>query len=87
MKYLAVLALVALAACSMKTEFVGPDGRQSYSLRCPPISGGLGGCYKQAGQLCATGYDVIDGRSGTVGAFNANGGVITTQQTLTFQCR
>lgn len=87
MRYLFILALVGLAACAMKTPFTGPDGRQAYSLRCPPISGGIGGCYQQAGQLCPAGYDVIDGRSSTVGTINSTGGVIASQQTLTFQCR
>ncbi len=55
------LALVAplLAACTeaQPRQFIGPDGRESYSIGC---FRNVAGCYEKAGTMCSNGYDILD---------------------------
>lgn len=61
---IAILAIF-LAGCASvtATPFNGPDGRAAYAVEC---GNSLDACYQKAGELCPTGWTMVDRATGTV---------------------
>jgi hypothetical protein len=58
--------LVACAAIEPQ-QFVGPNNKTAYSMKCSGMGRTLDACYKKAGGICPGGYNIIDRATGTVG--------------------
>lgn len=76
-----VVLLVLLPSCAEiePVAFNGPHGRRAYSMKC----GGMGGCYKKAGELCSEGYGIVDRAFSVVGS----GRMIVPQYRLAIECK
>jgi hypothetical protein len=89
MRILLVALLLLLTACSAiePQQFVGPNGKIAYSMRCSGMGRTLDACYKKASEICPSGYTVIDHATGTV-AVPVNGGIIAApQHNLAIECK
>jgi hypothetical protein len=61
-------SILALAGCEGwedisrqgVTETTGPNGRTAYSIECDQFGRGIADCFTAAGDLCPSGYDVVD---------------------------
>lgn len=85
--YLAALILTSCASITPQ-QFVGPNGHTAYSMRCSGMGRTLDACYKKAGEICPSGYTIIDKTSGLVGGPNGNGGFsLATQYHLAIECK
>ncbi len=82
------LCLILGGCATGVSNFTGPDGKQSYALKCSGYMRDWDDCYKSAGELCPSGYDVIDQQSGHKG-YVATGSVLANVQSqhLMVQCR
>ena len=82
----ALLVPVLLAACAVPVqEFRGPNGNTAYSMKC---GSEVARCYQKAGEICPTGYTIIDRATGTVGGPLASGAMIATpQHNLAIECK
>lgn len=76
----AVAVLALLAGCVHVTEIKGPDGRIAHVLDC---GNNRANCLRKAGELCPTGYQVIDDATNQV----ANRYVMAADITLTVSCK
>jgi hypothetical protein len=47
----------------------------------------LDACYKKAGEICASGYTIIDRASGTVGVPINGGTMMALQHNLVIECK
>ena len=84
MREIAVIAVLLLAGCAVKAEhFVGPNSRPAYSMKCSGMGITLDDCFKKAGEVCPTGYNIIDRSTGTVCYGNACG----LKQSLAIECK
>lgn len=85
--YIAFPLLLSACATIEPQQFVGPNGKTAYSMRCSGIGRTLDACYKKAGEVCASGYTIIDRASGTVGV-PVNGGTMMAQQhNIAIECK
>lgn len=84
-----VLFLLLLSACATITpkQFIGPNGKTAYSMRCSGMGRTLDACYQKAGEVCPNGYTIIDRASGTV-AVPVNGSIMAApQHNLAIECK
>jgi hypothetical protein len=87
---LLVLSLaLPLAACAVPaTQITGPDGRPAYVLKCSGMGRDRQDCLVKAGELCPSGYNVVDDNSSTHGAVVVNNAVILAhREYLTISCK
>ena len=85
---LALLPLIASCASIDPQQFVGPNGRTAYSMRCSGMGRTLDACYKKAGEVCPSGYTIIDRASGTVAVPVYGGGIVAApQHNLAIECK
>ena len=75
---------VGLASCVEVTMLSGPDGRPAYGLDCGTDRTA---CLKKAGELCPTGYGVVDDASRTVAVPVEGSILLANQEHLTVSCR
>jgi hypothetical protein len=81
-----VSILCSCAAIEPK-QFVGPNGKTAYSMRCSGMGRTLDACYQKAGEVCPNGYTIIDRASGTV-AIPINGSIMAApQHNLAIECK
>lgn len=79
-----VALLVALSACVAVDSFKGPNGRDAYSMQCGNDSGA---CYRRAGEVCPSGYDILNQQTGTA-AVPVQGGIFAVPQySLQIECK
>lgn len=81
---------VLLASCASiePQQFVGPNGRTAFSMRCSGMGRTLDACYQKAGEICPSGYSIIDRASGTVAVPASGGGFIAApQHNLAVECK
>ena len=79
---------VLLAACSVSPrQFIGPNGGTAYSMRCSGGGRSLDDCYRKAGEICPSGYAIIDRSSSVFGVPTASGTIIGTHHSLVIECR
>jgi len=67
--------------------FNGPNGKQGYSMRCSGLGRTLDACYQKAGEVCPTGYNIVDRPSGTVGFMNQGTMMMAPQNGLVIECK
>jgi hypothetical protein len=90
MRKLIVIMVVLMTGCASiePSQFVGPNGKTAYSMDCSGMGRTLDACYKKAGEICPSGYLIVNSASGTVGVPLANGGVlIAPQHNLAIECK
>lgn len=69
-------------------QFMGPNSKTAYSMRCSGMGRTLDACYKKAGELCPGGYNIIDRASGTVGVPMSGGGtMMAPQHNIAIECK
>ena len=88
-KIIVTSVAVLLAACAIEPQrIVGPSGKPGYTMRCSGEGRTLEACYKKSGELCPSGYNIVDNASGTVAVPLASGGFIAApDHTLTIECK
>ena len=90
MKKLSLLFLIILlygCANIEPVEFVGPNGKPAYSMKCSGMGKTLDACYIKAGEICSKGYSIIDNRTDTK-IIPVNGSVLATpQRFLAIECK
>jgi hypothetical protein len=90
MKYLlAIVGAIALSGCMSidPTSFRGPNGKQGYSMKCSGMGRTLEACYQKAGEVCPSGYNIVDRSSGTIGFMNQGTFMMAPQNSLTIECK
>ena len=86
--WVGVSLLVAACAAIEPQQFVGPNGKTAYSMRCSGMGRTLDACYKKAGEICPSGYTIIDRASGTVAVPVYGGGIVAApQHNLAIECK
>lgn len=90
MRILCACLALMLASCAGTIEprqFVGPNGKAAFSMRCSGMGRTLDACYQKAGELCPTGYTTVDRSSSPVGV-PLNGSVmIASRESLAIECK
>jgi len=84
-----ILIALSLASCAAiePKQFIGPNGKIAYSMRCSGMGRTLDACYQKAGEVCSNGYTIIDRASGTV-AVPVNGSIMAApQHNLAIECK
>ncbi len=88
MKWVIVLScvtvLAALHGCVRVQEFRGPNGNPAYSMDC---GNDLNACYQKAGEVCVTGYNIIDRSTGTAAVPYGRAIIAAPQHTLAIECK
>jgi len=86
---LAVVPLLLTACAAIEPQqFVGPNSKTAYSMRCSGMGRTLDACYKKAGEVCPGGYSIIDRATGTVGVPMMNGGtMMAPQHSIAIECK
>jgi len=86
--FLAVVPLLFTACAAIEPQqFVGPNGKAAYSMRCSGMGRTLDACYQKAGEVCSSGYTIIDRASGTVGIPMNDGTMMAMQHNLAIECK
>jgi hypothetical protein len=85
--YIAFPLLLAACAAIEPQQFVGPNGKTAYSMRCSGMGRTLDACYKKAGEICPSGYTIVDRASGTVAAVYGGGIVAAPRHNLAVECK
>lgn len=85
----AIIGVAALAGCMSidPVPFRGPDGKQAYSMKCSGMGRSLDACYQKAGEVCPSGYNIVDRPSGTVGFMNQGTMMMAPANGLVIQCK
>lgn len=84
----AVPAFLVACAAIEPQQFVGPNSKTAYSMKCSGMGRTLDACYKKAGEVCPGGYNIIDRATGTVGVPMQGGGImIAPQHSLAIECK
>lgn len=85
MRYIFLLSAAALlTGCTTVTPVSGPDGRQAFSIQC---GNDRTRCLKKAGDLCPTGYRVVDNSSTMIGAPVNGSFMMTNKEVVTVSCK
>jgi len=85
--WVGVSLLLAACAAIEPQQFVGPNGKSAYSMRCSGMGRTLDACYKKAGEVCPGGYTIIDRASGTVAVPVQGGFIAAPQHNLAIECK
>ena len=87
-RYLALVLLLTACAAIEPQQFVGPNGKTAYSMRCSGMGRTLDACYKKACEVCPSGYTIVDRASGTIAVPVTGGGMIAApQHNLAIECK
>ena len=62
MRYLyALLGLVLITSCATSQEIVLPSGQKGFTINCGSYEGdSWSACYQKAGEVCPSGYDILE---------------------------
>ena len=61
MRYLGILTVAALmASCTTSKQIVMPSGDKANLIECGGTANKWSSCYEKAGELCPSGYDILD---------------------------
>lgn len=86
--FLAVVPLLFTACAAIESQqFVGPNGKTAYSMRCSGMGRTLDACYRKAGEVCSSGYIIIDRASGTLGVPMNGGTMMAPQHNIAIECK
>lgn len=79
---------VLLAACAIAPrQFVGPNGGTAYSMRCSGMGRSLDACYQKSGEICPSGYTIIDRSTGVIGVPTTGGMLIAPRESIAIECK
>ena len=85
--YAPLFLLLASCASIEPQEFKGPSGKSAYSMKCSGMGRTLDDCYKKAGEVCPSGYNIID-RASSIAAIPVRGGLLAApQHNLAVECK
>ena len=85
---LALWLLLTSCASIDPTPFKGPNGGTAYAMKCSGFGRTLDACYQKAGEVCPSGYTIIDRASGTVAVPTKGGGIMAApSHHLAIECR
>ncbi|QWD71584.1 hypothetical protein [Polynucleobacter sp. UB-Raua-W9] len=84
---LAVLAGVVGCASVAPVKFVGPNGKTAYSMRCSGMGRSMEECYQRAGEVCPSGYNIIDNSSGTVAMMTQGTMIAGVKRDMAIECK
>lgn len=89
MRIVLLISTMLLSSCAgiEPQQFVGPNGKTAYSMRCSGMGRTLDACYKKSGEVCPAGYTIIDRASGTVGVPVSGGVMLAPQHSLAIECK
>lgn len=93
MERLALLILpLLIVGCATSQEIVLPSGDKGFTVNCGTYEGNSwSACYKKAGEMCPTGYDILEKNESEDKTLIANQYSIQTldddQRTLVIQCK
>jgi len=68
-------------------QFSGPNGKDAYSMRCSGLGRTLDACYKKAGELCPSGYNIVDRSSGAVAMMYQGTFMAAPKEQLAIECK
>ena len=61
MKYSGILTVaVLMASCATSQQVVMPSGDEANMISCGGTANQWSSCYVKAGELCPSGYDILD---------------------------
>jgi len=69
------------------SQFIGPNGKTAYSMRCSGLGRTLDECYQKAGLLCPSGYNIIENSSSTVAMMNQGAMVAAPRRDMAIECK
>lgn len=87
---LAICAALLAAGCATNSgeAIVGPDGRPAYAMKCSGKMRSMEKCFRDAAELCPTGYDIVSQETGAVGVPASGGGMmVAPSRSMLIQCR
>ncbi len=58
-----LIALVSIGGCAKVKTLTTPNGNTGYYISCNGMAVGMDVCYKKAGNICPSGYSIIDGEN------------------------
>lgn len=84
-----ILCLSSISGCAEvhPRQFIGPNGKTAYSMRCSGMGRTLDDCYQKAGELCPGGYTIIDRATGQVAVGYGGRLVGAPQYNLAIECK
>ena len=79
----------SVIACSTiePQQFVGPNSKTAYSMKCSGMGRTIDACYKKSGEICPNGYNIVDRTSSVVGIPMQGGTMIAPQNSLAIECK
>jgi hypothetical protein len=82
---LSLILLFVLAGCAgiEPRQFNGPNARPAYTMTCSESGRTLAACYQKAGELCKSGYTILDQPTNVY----ATGMTKSTLQGLVVECK
>lgn len=85
---LAIGLLLTSCASIDPIQFKGPNGKTAYSMKCSGLGRTLDACYQKAGEVCPSGYAIIDRASGTIAVPMSGGSIMAApSHHLAIECR
>ena len=87
--YLITFLLIFFVGCASVSpqRFVGPNGKEAYSMKCSGRGRTWDKCYKKAGDLCKNEYNIVQQSSSTVAVPYGNSFIAAPKQTLAIECK
>lgn len=87
---LIVLVAAGLTSCATiePKRFVGPNGGVAFSMDCSGMGRTLDACFQKAGDLCPSGYNIVNRTTGMVAIPMSGGGFMAApQHSLAIECK
>ncbi len=84
-KLMLIATLASISGCMAiePVKFNGPSGKTAYSMKCNGMGRTLDDCYVKAGEVCPSGYSIIDRSTGYARVNNIG----VTTQTIAIECK
>jgi hypothetical protein len=58
---LSLVSILFIFSCATSKEIVLPSGEKGYTVNCGTYEGNTwSACYEKAGEICPTGYDILE---------------------------
>lgn len=82
------LGILLISGCAPRvTNIVAPSGKQGYSINC---GAKMDRCMEKAGELCPSGYNIVNQASGTVAVpvYGTYGGIVAApKHEMAIECK
>jgi len=87
-----LLITILIGGCATSQQIILPSGETGFTVNCGTYEGNSwSACYKKAGEMCPTGYDILEKNESEDKTLIANQYSIQTldddQRTLVIQCK